>query len=343
LLSPNAANIFSRLVDPLQLLKNYVSEFVDLKEDALDKQTFLNYILRYLYNCFNSTKSNLLTLLQRNTAAPGEIYRLSNDMTNEEISLINEFLLWDNDGKNALLFNIIVTSVEYCMLTTKQDTILSKKIFQGKRFFWDTNIIFRMAGVDKEERKFVTDSFIKKCYEVGIELCYTTETFYEIQQTLKWHTQQIQIFTQGNAPVNSSHINKLNPRGEISTFYEIYYKWTKMPSNSYSDFESFYKYLFRTIMETLSGIRMVSTDALQHLWSSENQRYTTLCESLRNYKNQKRPLRTPYFKSVQIDVKNVLYTLSQRNRNQATSLWNVNDFIVSADQLLIGWAEYEFT
>ena len=46
------------------------------------------------------------------------------------------------------------------MLATKKDSLLSQKIFKGKKFIL-IQIFFRMAGINKDERQYVTNSFRK--------------------------------------------------------------------------------------------------------------------------------------------------------------------------------------
>jgi len=180
------------LQDPLDALRGHISKYAKISSDIDDEQVFLDCILSYLYYCFNSTKKNLLNLLVNIEINDIEPFSPSSDMASQ----INGFLVWDNDEKNKLIYNIIVSSYEYCMLTTKKDSILSKRIFKGKRFILDSNIIFRMAGINKDERKFVADSFVRKCKEVGIELCYTSETLGELHRVITSNVKHIPHITQ---------------------------------------------------------------------------------------------------------------------------------------------------
>ena len=66
--------------------------------------------------------------------------------------------------------------------------------------------------------------------------------------------------------------------------------------------------------------------------------YTT---SLKEYKNNKRRWRYTSTASAETDITNIMDTLAWR-KGTGTSIWKTNDFIVSADQLLIGWTDNAF-
>jgi len=169
-LAPKVISQLSKQKDPLSLLKLSISKFLNETKSGYDSEELLDNIQKYLYHCFNSSIDNLLNLLQTKNAKTITKF----DAPAEIVQQINEFIAWDDTEKNKLIYDIISFSYEYCMLTTKKDTLLSKNIFKGKRFFLDTNIIFRMAGINKDERQFVIESFIKKSKEIGIELYYTS-------------------------------------------------------------------------------------------------------------------------------------------------------------------------
>ena len=335
-ISTKVKNQMASQIDPIELLKGYISEYAKNSSEPLDETAFLECIMKYLYHCFNSTRKNLMNLLQNKIIIVDEVFSPSN----REIMLINGFINWDNDDKNELFYKIIVLSYEYCMLTTKQNELLSKRIFRGKRFFLDTNIIFRMAGINKDERKFVTDSFVKKCSEVGIELCYTNETLGELFRVINAQIKYIRHLTQGHTPINSQLIKKIGGDIEQNDFYVIYYNWSKNPSNNYRDFVSFQKYLVESVTASLAGLKMVTINNYLHHKNSDS--FTKACSELKQYKNNKRPLKLVTEESLQADINNIFYILSIRKKTHFQAIWQVNDFLVSADQLLMSWAEQAY-
>lgn len=322
--------------DMLSVLKKYIANYRKHTNANFDENQFLELILKYLYYCFNSNINNLMSLLQHQNDKILDSFSASN----YEVELINGFIAWDNDEKNQFLYSIISFSYEYCMLAAKKDSLLSQKIFKGKKFILDTNIIFRMAGINKDERQYVTNSFINKCKEVGIKLCYTSETLSELHRVINGQIKYIKYITQNQEPVSYSLVRQLNSNEEINDFYEIYYKWSCEPHNKYDDYISFQQYLFRMIQDVISDIAY--QEIPNYSVGDDIESFNKKSESLKQYKLQKRPQKTISTESLQTDINNILYTLSLRKKNNGQSLWQIKEFIVSADQLFTNWAKEVF-
>jgi hypothetical protein len=203
-LTVKTRDLLKKQPDMLSVLKKYIVDYRKHINANFDENDFLELILKYLYYCFNSNINNFMSLLQHQNNIILDTFSASN----YEVELINGFISWDNDEKNKFLYSMISFSYEYCMLATKKDSLLSQKIFKGKKFILDANIIFRMAGINKDERQYVTNSFIKKCKEVGIELCYTSETLSELYRVINGQIKYIKYITQNQEPVNYSLIQQ---------------------------------------------------------------------------------------------------------------------------------------
>lgn len=336
-LSPKALNQLKGLKDPLTLLNEYVAEF--LHEFNLDcsQEVLFDKLQEYLYYSFNSSIENLMGLLEIKPLSEITGFSVSNEM----VQLINDFIAWNNTEKNKLLYDLVSLSYEYCMLTTKKDNLLSKRIFKGKRFLLDSNIIFRMAGINKDERQFVTTSFTKKCEEVGIELFYSSETLTELYRVIEGQIKYIRYLTQGQEPLPIDVLKKIDPENEINDFYAIYYDWCKEPQNHYNDYLSFQKYLIGRIRDVICNLKC--QNILNAKFSKNSDSFTAQCKSLETFKKSKRPLKPVSKESVQADINNIFYIYSLRNTSQSQSFWQINEYIVSADQLLTNWAQQEYS
>ena len=336
-LSPKALNQLKDLNDPLTLLNEYVAEF--LREFNLDcsQEALFDKLQEYLYYSFNSSIENLMGLLEIKPLSEITGFSVSNEM----VQLINDFIAWDNAEKNKLLYDLVSLSYEYCMLTTKKDTLLSKRIFKGKRFLLDSNIIFRMAGINKDERQFVTTSFTKKCEEVGIDLFYSSETLTELYRVIEGQIKYIRYLTQGQEPLPVEVLKKIEPENEINDFYAIYYNWCKEPQNHYDDYLSFQKYLIGRIRDVICNLKCQNIPNAKFSRNSES--FTSQCKSLEKFKKAKRPLKPVSKESIQTDINNIFYIYSLRNTSQSQSFWQINEYIVSADQLLTNWAQQEYS
>jgi len=135
-------------------------------------------------------------------------------------------------------------------------------------------------------------------------------------------------------------MQKLSDSNSSHDFYDIYYKWSKDPQHDYRDLTSFHRYLINLINAALFELKMVTVGNQKFTHSSNS--YDKVFDDLRQFKASKRPLRVINLESVQTDINNVSYVLSARKKSGAQTLLHVNDFLVSADQLLMTWAEQTY-
>lgn len=317
-------------------LHYYVCEF--LKSNSKVNTTIENaekVLLEYLYFCFNSNVNNLLNLLNQNN---NEL-QYSKEISSEDIGIINEFISWNNNEKNEFVYNVVAICYEYCMLTIKNDNILSTELFNGKKFYLDSNIIFRIAGINKDERKFVINSFIKHCKKVGIKLCCTSVTVDEIYRVLEAQISYIKGITHEAPPVSPETLSKINPSYEVNDFYILYYDWSQTQSNDYSDYDTFYHYLLELIRLALEKVDILQVQIENY---TNGAHYENNVRKLREYKNTHNSWHTVSKASAETDIINICEINSKRAIN-SNSIWQTNEFIVSADQLLISWTSQNYS
>ena len=335
-LTPKAITTLSNEVDYVDVFKPYIKRFLkeyNYKYEADEVDNVASLIIDYIYYCFNSSAENLLLLLKREFNI-----NESFECSNEEIKIVNQFIAWDNDEKNKILYDIISFSLEYCMLTTKKDSVLSNQIFKGKVFVLDTNILFRMAGINKDERQYVTKAFIQKCKEVGIKLCYTSSTLQEINRVITSQVKYISKLNYGQAPVNPQVLNGFSSNEMVNDFYVLYYNWCK--NNKYDDYVSFRQYLLRIVYDAINKIDCISIK--DYKIGEYHKDFNESFESLKSYKHKRRPMKLINDESVYSDINNLYYILSNRSESSNQSLWQTNNYLVSADQILSSWANVNF-
>lgn len=318
-------------------LNDSITEYISTHSCSFSSAQVSTLLLNYLYYCFNSNVNNLLSLLNKNEV---RIDTQELKMSNLEIAVLNDFITWPNQKKDSLIYSIISTCYEYCMLTTKKDNLLSKELFKGKRFYLDANIIFRMAGINNEERKAVTTSFIEHCTDAGIQLFCTSETLDEIYRVINSQVGFIRSIAGDGIPVSCSVLEQINPSLEINDFYKIYYNWCQQPENRSGDYISFNRFLLKLIQETISELEIFQSTAFKLGRGAAD--YDSKAENLRNYKNTKRKWRVTSKSSAETDLTNIL-DISNLRKSNSNSIWQTNDFLVSADQLLISWANEVFS
>ena len=266
-------------------------------------------LLEYLYNCFNSNVDNLLSLFSSKEI---DTENQNLNLSNEEIAIINQFITWNNPPKDALIYSVVSTCYEYCMLTIKKDSLLSKELFSGKRFFLDANIIFRMAGINNKERETVTKGFVAHCKQAGIKLLCTSNTLDEIYRVIAAQIGFIRSVAGDSRPVSCDILERINPSLEINDFYKLYYEWCEQPQNHYGDFVAFNRYLLGLIQNTISQLEIQQSTPYKS--GKMAPQYETQVDNLRNYKNSKRKWRNTSRSSAETDVANILDILQSRNK-----------------------------
>lgn len=336
-LTPKVANQLSSQKSSLDQLRNYLTLFSQDRPNV-DIEATLMLVQKYLYFCFNSNASNLLSLIGENPKhIDSTTFTAEFNPSQEEIDIINDFIHWENAEKNKFMYSVVSSCYEYCLITANKSPTISKSIFRGKKFFLDTNIIFRIAGFNKDERRFVSKAFVEKCREVGVALCYTSAVLTEIYRVIDSQIKYIRVITNEQAPVDANLISKLSSNYEVNDFYTLYYNWCKEPQNRYNDFPSFRNYLTGMISNVISNFEYIDSTIIKDYDENEQQLFDTLMK----FKSEKRPYKKTTIESIKTDVKQVLYLNSIRPKS-AKSLWDMNEYIVSADQLLISWAEETF-
>ena len=336
MLSAKVNDQLSTQISAEEKIKKYVNDYIEQVQD-IDANQLLSLIQKYLYYCFNSNAKNFNSIIGKDFKA-----NVEEDVINEfkptpgEIDLINGFMLWNNPEKDKLLYSIVASCYEYCLITTNKNPVISKSIFKGKKFFLDTNIIFRIAGINQDDRMFVTKNFIEKCREVGVSLYYTSAVLNEIYRVIDSQINFIKLMTRGQAPVDPNIISKISTTFDYNDFYAIYCNWCKEPQNKYHDFISFRTFLLKKINSAISNFEYI--DSSNILKEDKN---SALFEDLKSFKNAKRSYRATTDESVKTDINQVLFLESLRPKS-AKNLWEMNEYIVSADQLLIAWSDKTF-
>ncbi len=343
-LDPKVIHYLSTMSNPIDQLRLFVKSFIANQSCDVTEEYLLQLILNFLYYSFNSNVENFTNIIGSALTAVAPTHKsVTNSArfnpSQEDISLINAFISWDNNDKNKLFYTIVACSYEYCMITTKKNIVTSKKIFNGKRFYLDTNIIFRMAGINKDERRVVIKSFIEKCNEVGIKLYYTNEVLDELYRVIDGQVNYIKSITQGQAPVDVNVLESLNDAYDNNDFYSIYCSWCKEPQNKYHDYISFRDYLIKLINDTISSFNIVNIPNYQN--SREATTFIALMSGLKDFKDVRRPSQRPSEASLRADVNNLMYVDSLKPK-QSESLWQINDYIVSADQIFANWSRTQY-
>ncbi len=176
-LSPKAYEKFKKKKDATDPLPTLIEKFCNKNPDRLmiSQDDLKEAVYRFLYQSFNSDIKTVLALMNYH----GEIKQFDLEkkgFTDEQLLTLDAFFNWHDDEKNRLIFQYVSFCYEYCVITMKKDKPTASSIFGGKEFYLDTNIIFRLAGFNKAERRDSVAAFLNKCKECGVGLNFTNFT-----------------------------------------------------------------------------------------------------------------------------------------------------------------------
>lgn len=317
-------NVYYNIID------EFITKFGYENSNSKDIGDLIN---KYLYNVFNSNKDTMLLLLKSEERNLMSIENFA-DNNEKEKEIINNFLNWDNPSKNELIFQTVSYCVDYCMLTIRKDHSSFSHLFKGKVFYLDANIIFRMAGINNQERKIVTNSFINKCIENGIEIRYTNITYEEIRNTVNKQVQGLKDMLGGFTPVSTSNYTKFSkPSANIELIVK-YDNWLRSKNGKQNDFLAFEKYMQREIdiiLDKFNKVEFMSYEA------TAKDEFLSLSESLMAYKSSKNANYTA--DSIKIDINNFLYVYNLRKSSRGLTFLDISDYIISADGKFCEWGK----
>lgn len=312
--------------DDFGLVVDRFSKQYDMGNTTKDEMVSL--IERFLYNTFNTNTSTLLSFFINNYQNVEEI---TAQYSEEEKNLINDFLNWDDRQKDELVFMVASYCVEYCMLTVKKDYSSYSYIFNGKTFYLDSNVIFRLAGINNTERQTVMASFVKRCQDAGIDLRYTNHTYNEIKETVKRKIINIQYFLNGYHMVSLRNIRKYYGSNADYDFLKLYNQWATDNPDRYNDYEAFASSIMQSIDKILAQFK--KEDFIDK--KATNQDFENLASNLQNYKIQQNA--KVAVEAIDTDINNFLYVQSMRNRVENMTISNVAEYLISTDGNLCEW------
>ena len=312
-------------------LKKILNAFIDTSGKKILIDDLEKLIMDFIYKAFSSNVSALSTILNSSC----QIDDVASDFKNEQKEIINEFINWENKEKSEFVCNLVALSYQYCCLNARDNTELTEGVFKNKKFYLDTNVIFRLIGLNNKERQAQMNAFIKKCQDAGIEVKYTNFTKQEINESIRHHIDMIKHTysrTRKNAPISPSHFE--NFAATSSDFYELYYQWACCFENNKDDYKSFQRYVNECIEKIISNFTAEDADSTKMLKPDEFERFK---KSLTKSKQREGKMPNEY--SITHDVENFFF-LRAKNKDQKTKgPIPVDNFIITADQVFIRWAK----
>ncbi|MBE6312482.1 MAG: hypothetical protein E7076_04945 [Bacteroidales bacterium] len=299
-------------------LNDYIVTFV--KNHNLDKSK-IDVFYRFLYSVFTTNLEGFKLLLKEKSILQID----DSTFGDEDKVIINEFLDWDDKGKNEAIFNLASFALEYCMLTNKKDALFEINNLRNKNLYIDSNIIFRALGVNGEDRKLRTEQFLSKFHSVRQDLFITKETDIEIKETIDYYITKLNRATTPAARVKPEvYLETV----DIDGFYKLYFKWrVNRTDGSVSSFKTHllakYEELQKRFHIQKDSVRPYKEDDIKELISDYESQIIKYCED-------------KSYTAASVDARNIIWMEYKRN-GQNDDIYQVKYFFVSSDQHLRHW------
>lgn len=312
-------------LDLSKYIDDFIAEYRTTNVEA-DKET----IYKFLYEIFTTNLNSYECFLENNH----KLEKYSVDMAKykeDEITLINNFLNYDNPEKDKAIFSIVSLALEYCLLTGNGKQLYSSGL-SNKMFYLDTNMIYRAIGINGENRQELSLKFLKKCKEVKINVKiskYTNEEFnksvtYNIKQLSKYKLEKVSSKFFQNYSIQTDL--KLN---------NLYWQWCSGRVNKGLDlFQAYILSKYEELKNSYNikvdykGVKDETKDKIQDIIDET-------ANSIGSYKTESS------ITSNRIDAQNIMLISNLRSTNGVSNkLLGTKHFLISTDQRLREWDYY---
>ena len=312
-------------------IDGYIETFLKNHSDInFCKEEMLEILNKHFYTVFNSNAATILDLITNKYDYTQYINTEKFEFSIDEKEAINQFLYWNEPEKNKCVYEMVSCCFDYCMMTTRKDSNSFKNIFNHKVFFLDANIIFRLMGLNLENRKKVIETFIRKCKEQKVSVKVTNFTLMEVSDTISYHVQSIKNLLKGKAP--------LTPRAVFpavnDSFYQAYYDWCQDSINTPSDYQGFARDLKKQAHDILYQFDQESFD---NFYDIERETFLEYTKSLSDYKTShgKRANEN----TVRTDVNNFMHVSKCNSKTKGENFFSIHNYLISADHTFGEWAK----
>lgn len=319
---------FSNLEEKVKTasIQTYINMFTKkIYKGSLTEDTVTNCIFHFIYELLNKNISTFKKLIRSQVKAD-DISINVDSFDLEERICINEFLNWNNLEKNKALFDVVSYAIEYSLITNNVagGNIFSEHI-KNKVFYLDINVIYRAIGINGEERKKRTLSFLNKCKNTGQTFFISKYSIDEFRASVLHHITQLQKVS----------FNKINPKlfsdyAVNTSFYEFYHLWRMNRSGSYN-FDLFHAHILTLYKSFLAEFHVQEDYKIPF---NENDRKVEKIIDV--YTEEIRVFKGVADKTAKFDALNV-YLIEKRRDTNARTITDTKYFFVSVDQKLRSW------
>lgn len=202
---------------------------------------------------------------------------------------------------------------------------------KGKIVYLDTNIIYRLFGLQGKHRLEVMDSVKTLCKEFGLSLRVTSSTVDELRRRIHYDSRVLREYPVPKhfACIGQKYISDEN-------FVSTYWNEASKSGISVKDFIDYYSH----VPELLQEMRIFIDNDEEIVSQKTRDRINELQSSLRKYDESNSSQRQDFLKSnsaIQHDA--VLIGLVESKNDTSTSFLNSTAWILTADKGITGYVK----
>lgn len=304
-------------------LDNYIAQYI--AEQHMPQEN-AEVIYRYLYSVFTTNVDSFHRMIRSSNVRSLTRYYSPKE---EEADIINGFLDWGCDEKNIAIFNLSSYALEYCLLTGKKGSSLKLDLLNKKIFYLDTNILYRALGINGEDRKRRTLSFLQKLKEAKSEIKITNIVWEEYNESINGYIKKLR---KSETPAVQSQV--FTEYISYDDIYRSYHIWASSRSNATIDlFVSMLQAAIRQLLEDYA----ITIDT-EFPFSEEHNK-----EKLKEIAAQIKGLsETKLFESAYKDACDIFWIDSCRNQGEQT-IFSAKTFLLSSDWGLYYWDSHYYS
>lgn len=313
----------SKPIDEInEVIDNYFSSRKEITK-MLTKDSFKELIYRYLHSILDTNIS-----AYSHFVSPKKVTKLpklnSEQFEDDEIDIINDFVKWDNDAKNMVIFKLVNYCIEYAVVVNNSSEDVLSKSLRTKIFYLDNAILYRALGINGATRKKRTISFLKKCKESGQKFVISKFTRQEFFNTVDYHLQQLN---------SSTPFGQITPRAfkryaNGDGFYQFYHEWRNGRINY--GFDNFKTHIHTLYKELVKQFEIDEDFKVPFNDREEPSIITTYKDEIQTVK------RTNRMEPHLMDARNMYWIECVRNGNNI-DVASTKYYFVTSDQKLQLW------
>lgn len=298
-------------------LDDYIQEYLSINKLGIVQK---EAIYQYLYGVFTTNVDSFKRMLEaRNVKTLTEHYTPKD----EDVEVINGFLDWENPEKNRAIFNLASYALEFCLLTSKKDSSLKLDSLSHKVFYLDTNILYRAIGINGEDRKLRSLSFLRKLRESNDDIRISKVAWEEYEASQK---KYIKLLRRSETPAVRSKV--YTEYVSYDDMYRYYHLWAANRSNSTIDL--FVNWLEAAMKEIIEDYNITIDSFTPYSPEKKKDSLEEMAAQIQGFS------RIKPFEAAHNDACNVLWVESSRKPGE-TSLFSAKTFLISSDQGLYSW------